>query len=442
MTYCGSRLSVPMGMPTTGVPASVHLPAAAQRRAARTWALAWAIFGRAVGLLGLCIVTLAVAAIAAGCSDSAGGSGTTTVADAGADTSGSQVGLGELTAAVKDGQLTLGWPEDEWPIHCLLFHQDKGTKAADTILCSKETGQRSVTVGPEAGKNGADYAWTATKDFVEGTATWELRGGDTWGSTPHSVAKGKVAIGPRFDGPCSTATTKATGLEQWHPKGPVKLDISVQLGEAARSDIEFCTPEIWVDTVPAKGSPSAGGTISFAYTFDTPGMYTVEVNNTGGGAILNCAVYVGGALPFVSVSITGGPGLQADPDEAQLASYRQKLLELTNAERDKVGRPPLKLNDTLNQMAQYHSQDMGAKGYFGHDSPSGESVGDRAKKFGWTKGVGENIASAGSIAGAHNGLYWSAGHRANMLSTWSVVGFGIAKDGKGTNMLVTENFGE
>lgn len=423
-------------------PASVQVPAAVDGRSGEPATLAWSIFAQAAGYLRGLTAILATVAIAAGCSDSAGGGGATTAVDAGSDSAGAQASMGDLTVAVKDGQMTLGWPEDEWPIHCLVFRQAKGTKQAETILCSKETGQRSVTVGPEAGKNGADYAWTATKDFVEGTATWELRGGNTWGSTPHSVAKGTAAIGPRFDGPCSTATTKATGLEQWHPKGPVKLDISVQLGEAARSEVDFCTPEIWVDTVAAKGSPSPGGTISFSYTFDTPGMYTVEVNNTGGGAILNCAVYVGGALPFVSVSVTGGPGLQADPDDAQLASYRQKLLDLTNAERQKVGRPPLKLNDTLNQMAQYHSQDMGAKGYFGHDSPSGESVGDRAKKFGWTKGVGENIASSASIAGAHNGLYWSAGHRANMLSTWSVVGFGIAKDGKGTNMLVTENFGE
>ncbi|MBI5611224.1 MAG: CAP domain-containing protein [Deltaproteobacteria bacterium] len=433
MTRSGSRLQLP---------ASVHVPPAASRRCGEPATLAWRIFAPiSASLRGLTAV-FAVAAIASGCSDAAHSGGATSVADAGGDSSGPQVGLGELTAAVKDGQLTLGWPEDEWPIHCLVFRQAKGTKQAETVLCSKETGQRSVTVGPEAGKNGADYAWTATKDFGEGTATWELRGGNTWGSTPHTVAKGTAVLGPRFDGPCSTPTTKATGLEQWHPKGPVKLDISVQLGEAARSEVDFSTPEIWVDTVAAKGSPSPGGTISFSYTFDTPGMYTVEVNNTAGGAILNCAVYVGGALPFVSVSVTGGPGLQADPDATQLAAYRQKLLELTNAERQKVGRPPLKLEDKLNQMAQYHSQDMGAKGYFGHDSPTGESVGDRAKKFGWTKAVGENIASSGSIAGAHNGLYWSAAHRANMLSTWSVVGFGIAKDGKGTNMLVTENFGE
>ncbi len=394
--------------------------------------LAWRIFA-AIGVLVL--ITLA------GCSDAA--SSATIAADAGSDSAaGTQVGLGKLSVAVKNGQLTLGWPEDEWPIHCLIFHQDKAGKAADTTLCSKETGQNSVTVGPEAGKNGADYAWTATKDFVEGSATWQLRGGDTWGNTPHNVAKGTAVIGPRFDGPCTSAATTATGLEQWHPTGPAKLEVTVKLGEAARPDIEFCTPEIWVDSVPAKGSPSPGGTITFSYTCDTPGMYTVEVNNTGGGAILNCAIYVGGALPFVSVSVSGGPGLQAKPDATQLASYRQKLLDLTNAERQKVGRPALQLNDTLNQMAQYHSEDMGDNGYFGHDSPSGEGPGERAKKFGWTKGVGENIASDGSIAGAHNGLFWSAGHRANMLSTWSVVGFGIAKDAKGSNMLVTENFGE
>lgn len=385
-----------------------------------------------------------VAASLWACGADGGASSGTGQADAGSDTGSAAIsGLGPLSVSMQDGKLSLSWPEDEWPHHCVVLRQPGKSAPIQTSLCTKETGQVKVTLGPEAGKGGVDYAWMATAGFVVGKADWELKGGDTtWGVTPKLIAKGTLEVGARFDGPCATATTKAKGLEQWHTSAPVTLDVSVELGAAARSDVEICTPEIFVDTVAAKGSTAAGGTIAFSYKADTPGMYTVEVNNTGGGAILNCAIYVAAGLPLVSVSKSGGNGLAQDPTAEQLASYRQKLLDLTNAERAKVNLPALQLADTLNKMAQYHSEDMAKSGYFGHDSPSGESVGDRAKKFGWTKGVGENIASDGSIEGAHNGLFWSAGHRKNMLSKWSVVGFGVAKDGKGSNMLVTENFGD
>ena len=124
-----------------------------------------------------------------------------------------------------------------------------------------------------------------------------------------------------------------------------------------------------------------------------------------------------------------------------LAALRAKLLTLTNAERAKVGLAPLVLDDKLNQVAQYHSDDMAKRNYFGHGDPDGLGPQERATKFGFTDPVGENIAAAQSAEGAHNGLYWSAGHRANMLGKgWGRVGFGIAKSSKDTTMLVTENF--
>lgn len=364
------------------------------------------------------------------------------------DAASDAVVTGVLGVAVQDGNVVFSWPEDEYAHHCVVLRQQLPgqVKAAEVPLCTKEPGRQKVVLGAKPGEGGVDYAVTGLVGFQVGAASWTLRGGNgSWGVTPNDVAKGTITLGERFSGPCTSADASFSGLTTWNDKAPVTMNVSVQLapGKAARSGIEICTPEVLVDSVPSTGSSAAGGLMHFKYTFDTPGMYTVEVNNPGGGAILNCAVYVAAAVPLIPVEISGGAGLNQNPSEAQLAKFRQQLLDLTNAERAKVGSAPLVLNDTLNQVAQYHSEDMGKVGYFAHNSPSGESPNDRAQKFGWSGGIGENIASDGSIAGAHNGLFWSAGHRANMLNSgWKYAGFGVAKAKNGSNMLVTENFGD
>lgn len=383
---------------------------------------------------------------AAGCGADAPTS--TATADAGsADGAADSSGSGVLSVGVQDGHVILGWPEDEYAYHCVVLQQQLPgqVKLTEVSLCTKDSGRLKVVLGKEPGKDGVDYALSGLGAFKIGAATWILKGGNkNWGVTPSVIAQGPIALGPSFSGPCTSADATFSGLQTWNATAPVKMDISVQLaaGKSARQTVEICTPEILVDSITAQGSSAAGGKMTFSYTFDTPGMYTVEVNNPGGGAILNCAVFVAAAAPLIPVEVTGGAGLQTNPSDAQLVKFRQQLLDLTNAERAKVGAAPLAMHETLHKIAQYHSEDMGQVGYFAHDSPSGEGPGDRAAKFGWTKGIGENIASHGSIEGAHNGLFWSAGHRKNMLAKdWKFAGFGVAKSKDGTNMLVTENFG-
>ncbi len=349
---------------------------------------------------------------------------------------------GPLLVDVKDRAVTFRWEEDEFLSHCLVFRQQKSgaTKPVEVLLCPKKPAQTTVTIG-DGQATGVDYPWTAMAGFQQGPATWELRGGDQlgWAATP--VSSGNLNLGPHFNGPCVSQQAKATGLQEWHAKAPVKLDVSVKLGVAVRQTVEVSTPEIWVDSIPTQGSTSPGGTLQFAYTFDTPGMYTVEVNDLGGGAVLNCAVYVGAAVPLVPVEVSGGKGLAAAPSADQLASMRQKLLALVNAERATVGLAPLQLNDKLNEIAQYHSDNMSKLKFFGHTDPMGMGPGERAAKFGFTDAIGENIAMDMSVEGAHNGLFWSAGHRSNMLGkTWGRAGFGFAKAGDGPSLLVTENF--
>lgn len=383
---------------------------------------------------------LVFAVVLLGCTSAPPQSGAA-AADAHGDTT---TALTELVVKVKDRSVILQWEEDEYLYHCLVLHQIRaGKKPADVTFCPTKIAGTTLTIG-DLGKPGVDYGWTAVQDFTLGPATWTLRGMSTLGGVKKDVSSGSLRIGPHFNGACTSADAQTTGLIEWHKSPPVTLDVSVLLGTAARSEVAISTPGILVESVTGAGGTAPGATLQFKYTFTQTGMYTVEVNNTGGGAIVNCAVYVGADVPLAPVEIDGGIGLNAKPDDGQLATMRTKLLNLTNAERAKVGLAALVLADKLNEIAQFHSDDMSVRNFFGHDDPDGNGPGDRAAKFGYSGGIGENIASSMSVEGAHNGLYWSAAHRSNMLGkSWITVGFGIAKAANPSkNLLVTENFGD
>lgn len=93
-----------------------------------------------------------------------------------------------------------------------------------------------------------------------------------------------------------------------------------------------------------------------------------------------------------------------------------EVFVLTNQERLKAGLSALGILNKCNVMAQDHAEDMVARGYFSHDSPT-ETFSQRVRRYqlsgAW---VGENIARAGSSEGAIAGWMNSSGHRANILS--------------------------
>lgn len=105
------------------------------------------------------------------------------------------------------------------------------------------------------------------------------------------------------------------------------------------------------------------------------------------------------------------------------------LLELTNAERAKVGRHPLAFHPALLAAAQKHAEWMYSTVNFSHYGPNSNTWIDRARAEGYpTSGVGENIA-AGQRSPQHVIDAWmnSSGHRETMLSDrYHTVGFGMA----------------
>jgi len=103
------------------------------------------------------------------------------------------------------------------------------------------------------------------------------------------------------------------------------------------------------------------------------------------------------------------------------------MLDLINQERAKAGLGPLKTDAKLQNMAQAKSDDMVAKSYFDHASPTYGSPFEMMNKFGISyTSAGENIAGNSSVDKAHAALMNSPGHKANILkSSFNYIGIGI-----------------
>ena len=109
---------------------------------------------------------------------------------------------------------------------------------------------------------------------------------------------------------------------------------------------------------------------------------------------------------------------------------------LLNAERDKQGQPPLKLNGRLGKAAQGHARDMARNDYFSHDSQSGANFVDRIKRTAtstapapgrWARTSPGRRAAQASPRAIVQAWMRSAGHRANILSgSFREIGIGVA----------------
>jgi uncharacterized YkwD family protein len=128
----------------------------------------------------------------------------------------------------------------------------------------------------------------------------------------------------------------------------------------------------------------------------------------------------------------------ASPNTAQVSanlSYEQKVVQLVNVERQKVGLQPLTLNSEISNVARAKSKDMADNNYFAHQSPTYGSAGDMLTKFGirWSA-WGENLAS-GQRTPESVVTAWmnSEGHRANIMSpNFSRIGVGYVTNSGGT----------
>lgn len=137
------------------------------------------------------------------------------------------------------------------------------------------------------------------------------------------------------------------------------------------------------------------------------------------------------------------PQPQPKPDDGSitLTQAEQQMINLVNQERQQAGLKPLAVDYRLVRLARLKSQDMIDKGYFSHQSPTYGSPFDMMKNAGISyRWAGENIAGAGSVDRAHNGLMNSEGHRANILkSDFTHIGIGVINGGP-YGMMFTQMF--
>jgi len=99
---------------------------------------------------------------------------------------------------------------------------------------------------------------------------------------------------------------------------------------------------------------------------------------------------------------------------------RESIIILTNNARVQNGLPPLKENQLLNAIAQSRAEDMLAKQYFAHVSPTGQQASDIAQEVGYHyKIIAENIGSGNFYTNQKiiDGWMQSPGHRNNILSS-------------------------
>lgn len=114
------------------------------------------------------------------------------------------------------------------------------------------------------------------------------------------------------------------------------------------------------------------------------------------------------------------------------SAIEKAVIDLTNAEREKVGLAPYKIDNQLVASARAKSNDMAINNYFAHDSPTYGSAGDQLGQFGVLfRGWGENLAKGHQDAEqVVAGWMDSPGHKENILHPkMTHIGVGYDADG-------------
>jgi uncharacterized protein YkwD len=107
------------------------------------------------------------------------------------------------------------------------------------------------------------------------------------------------------------------------------------------------------------------------------------------------------------------PNADTVPTAENLEDIRAALICLHNEERMKARVPVLRSDSRLTAAAEGHAQDMVAKQYFSHDTPTGVDPFDRMRRAGY---IGPKI-----VWNASETIAWASGSRAtprSVMSSW------------------------
>ena len=182
-----------------------------------------------------------------------------------------------------------------------------------------------------------------------------------------------------------------------------------------------------------------GRNIDLALPLPVAGVYQLEVmsdSSSGPVVLANVPLYVGVGEP--GFGSTSSP--PADEKAATPAGAEARMLALLNEVRREARLAPLTADPELHAVAAAHTEEMIAKHFFGHASPTTGMVENRLERAGVTVTLcGENVAEADTADGAHRVLMDSPAHRANMLrADFTHVGIGVAmRPGEAADLLAT-----
>lgn len=116
------------------------------------------------------------------------------------------------------------------------------------------------------------------------------------------------------------------------------------------------------------------------------------------------------------------------------SSATQRVIDLTNGERQKADRPPLASHPSLMQAAQSYAELLASSDCFGHTCGPVPDFRDRVEQAGYTGWIalGENIAAGAQTPEAVMNVWLnSAGHRDNILNpNYTEIGVGVASGGR------------
>ncbi len=154
------------------------------------------------------------------------------------------------------------------------------------------------------------------------------------------------------------------------------------------------------------------------------------------------------AIKFLTVEPKSTERITLDvtPQQSELTvdeASENRMVDLVNGERVKVGVKPLASDSKIVAVARGHSRDMFIRRYFSHIDPDGHDPLARMIAGGVSfTVVGENIAYAPDVEVAHQGLMNSEGHRRNILDPqFHRIGIGVI-DGGIYGKMFTQNFAD
>ncbi|MBT2684606.1 sporulation protein [Bacillus sp. ISL-37] len=138
------------------------------------------------------------------------------------------------------------------------------------------------------------------------------------------------------------------------------------------------------------------------------------------------------AAPAPQEEAAPAPEQKQTPTGTEISAFESRVIDLTNEQRRKNGLPNLQPDTALSNVAQEKSNDMQAKNYFSHTSPTYGSPFDMMRDFGVSYNTaGENIAMGQrSAEEVVNAWMNSEGHRKNILSpNYTHIGVGHTSQG-------------